>query len=65
MQAAKPSASEFCHVEEFTYHSVAKQKENSTIDIAKIQIKSEKLTPFGGIFSIEDNDLFDKEHKTE
>ena len=25
---------------------------NPTIDMAKIQIKSEKLTPFGGIFSI-------------
>ena len=24
----------------------------STTDMAKIQIKSEKLTPFGGIFSI-------------
>ena len=28
------------------------KQENPTIDIAKIQIKSEKLTPFGGIFSI-------------
>ena len=28
------------------------KQENSTIDMAKIQIKSEKLTPFGGIFSI-------------
>ena len=27
------------------------KQENSTIDMAKIQIKSEKLTPFGGIFS--------------
>ncbi len=26
------------------------KQENSTIDMAKIQIKSEKLTPFGGIF---------------
>ena len=25
---------------------------NPTIDMAKIQIKSEELTPFGGIFSI-------------
>ena len=24
---------------------------NPTIDMAKIQIKSEKLTPFGGMFS--------------
>ena len=29
-----------------------KKQENPTIDMAKIQIKSEKLTPFGGIFSI-------------
>ena len=28
------------------------KQENPTIDMAKIQIKSEKLTPFGGIFSI-------------
>ena len=28
------------------------KQENSTIDMAKIQIKSEKLTPFGGFFSI-------------
>ena len=41
----------FCYVEEFTYLSVAKNKqENPTIDMAKIQIKSEKLTPFIGIF---------------
>ena len=26
------------------------KKENSTIDMAKIQIKFEKLTPFGGIY---------------
>ena len=26
------------------------KQENSTIDMAKIHIKSEKLTPFGGIF---------------
>ena len=51
-QAAEPSSSGFCHVEEFTYLSVAKNKqENPTIDMAKILIKSEKLTPFGGIFS--------------
>jgi len=29
-----------------------KKQENPTIDIAKIQIKSERLTPFGGLFSI-------------
>ena len=28
------------------------KQENPTIDMAKIEIKSEKLTPFGGIFSI-------------
>ena len=28
-----------------------KKQENPTIDMAKIQIKSERLTPFGGIFS--------------
>ena len=28
------------------------KQENPTIDMAKIQIKSEKLTPFGEIFSI-------------
>ena len=32
---------------------VLHKKTNKTLnDIAKIQIKSEKLTPFGGIFSI-------------
>ena len=29
-----------------------KKQENPTIDMAKIQIKSEILTPFGGLFSI-------------
>ena len=28
------------------------KQENPTIDIAKIQIKSDELIPFGGIFSI-------------
>ena len=28
------------------------KQENPTIDMVKVQIKSEKLTPFGGIFSI-------------
>ena len=27
-----------------------KKQENPTIDMAKIQIKSERLTPFGGYF---------------
>ena len=39
--------------EELTYLSVAKRKQaNPTTDMAKIQIKPEKLTPFGGIYSI-------------
>ena len=29
-----------------------KKQENSTIDMAKIQIKSERLTPLGGLFLI-------------
>ena len=29
-----------------------KKQENPTIDMVKIQIKSERLTPFGGLFSI-------------
>ena len=29
-----------------------KKQENPTIDMAKIQIKSERLTPFWGLFSI-------------
>ena len=29
-----------------------KKQDNPTIDMAKIQIKSERLTPFGGLFSI-------------
>ena len=29
-----------------------KKQENPTIDMTKIQIKSEKLTPFGGLFLI-------------
>ena len=29
-----------------------KKQENPTIDMAKIQIKSERLTPFEGLFSI-------------
>ena len=43
----------FCHVRNFTYLSVAIPKTvKSQQDMAKVQIKSEKLTPFGGIFSI-------------
>ena len=42
-----------------------KKQENPTIDMVKIQIKSERLTPFGGLFSImeqfdstEDEDVY-------
>ena len=48
---ATKSCSGFCYVRIFTYLSVAKKQENPTIDMAKIQIKSERLTPFGGLFS--------------
>ena len=37
-----------------------KKQENPTIDMAKIQIKSERLTPFGGLFSIMEQ--FDSTH---
>ena len=38
---------------EFSLVSVSLLKTNKTLnDMAKVQIKSEKLTPFGGIFSI-------------
>ena len=37
---------------EFSLILVLQTKENPTIDMAKIQIKSERLTPFGGLFSI-------------
>ena len=37
-----------------------KKQENPTIDMVKIQIKSEKLTPFGGLFSIMEQ--FDSTH---
>ncbi|KXB78889.1 hypothetical protein HMPREF3034_02336 [Prevotella sp. DNF00663] len=40
--------------------SVAKKQENPTIDMAKIQIKSERLTSFGGLFSIMEQ--FDSAH---
>ena len=37
---------------EFSFILVSENKqENPTIDMANIQIKSEKLTPFGEIFS--------------
>jgi hypothetical protein len=52
-QAAKPSGSGFCHVRFFTYLSAAKNKTSKIIHgMAKINIKSEKLTPFGGIFHV-------------
>ena len=49
---ATSCCSESCHVRIFTYLSVAKRKQaKNSDDAAKIQIKSEKPTPFGGIFS--------------
>ena len=52
-QAAKPSDPGICHVRLFTYLSVANPKTiKSVTDMAKIAIKSEKITPFGGIFPI-------------
>ena len=42
---------------EFSLILVLQKKENPTIDMAKIQIKSERLTPFGRLFSI--MELFD------
>ena len=50
---ATKSCSGFCHVRNFTYLSVANQKQAKLwYDMAKVALKSEKLTPFGGIFSI-------------
>ena len=50
---ATKSCSGFCHVRNFTYLSVGNQKQAKLwYDMAKVAIKSEKLTPFGGIFSI-------------
>ena len=47
------SCSRFCHVRNFTYLSAAIPKTiKSQQDMANIQIKSEKLTPFRGKFSI-------------
>ena len=50
---------------EFSLILVLQIKENPTIDMVKIQIKSERLTPFGGLFSImeqfdstEDEDVY-------
>ena len=46
------SFSGFYHLKKFTYLSVAKKSLVNTIDdMAKIQIKSYKVTPFGPIFS--------------
>lgn len=43
----------FCHVSVFTYLSVANPKTKKTATgMAKVAIKSERLTPFGGIFPI-------------
>ena len=57
---ATKSCSGFCHVRVFTHLSVAKKQENPTMDMAKIQIKSERLTPFGVLFSIMEQ--FDSTH---
>ena len=47
--------SESCHVRKLAYLSIADKKINKLLnDMAKVRIKSEKLTPFGGIFSIMD-----------
>ena len=52
-QAAKPSSSGFYHVRFFTYLSAATQDKQKIInDISKISIKSEKITPFGGILYV-------------
>ena len=45
---------------EFSLILVLQTKENPTIGMAKIQIKSERLTPFGGLFSIMEQ--FDSTH---
>ena len=38
---------------DFSLNSVLQKQTSKTLDdMAKVQIKSEKLTPFGGIFSI-------------
>ena len=51
-QAAKPSDPGFCHIENIHSSQCCKNKqENPATDKAKIQIKSEKPTPLGGIFS--------------
>jgi hypothetical protein len=53
-QAAEPSGSGFGHVRFFTYLSAAKSRQAKIINgVAKVQIKSEKITPFGGIFHVE------------
>ena len=57
---ATKSCSGFCHVRVFTHLSVAKKQENPTMNMAKIQIKSERLTPFGVLFSIMEQ--FDSTH---
>ena len=40
-----------------------KKQENPTIYVTKIQIKSERLTPFGGLFSIMEQ--FDSTHNAQ
>jgi len=53
-QAAKPSGSGFCHVRFFNYLSAANQDKQNHHYMAKVQIKSEKITAFGGIFFVLD-----------
>ena len=45
---------------EFSLILVLQKQENPTMDMAKIQIKSERLTPFGVLFSIMEQ--FDSTH---
>jgi len=51
-QAAKPSGSGFGHVRNLL--TLVLQIKTSKIinDMAKVSIKSEKITPFGGIFHV-------------
>ena len=44
------SCPQFCHVGIFTNLVVRIQAVRKPTDVAKVAIKSEKLTPFGGIF---------------
>ena len=50
-QAAEPSGQDFAMSKNSLILVLQNKQENSTIDMTKLHIKSEKLTPFGGIFS--------------